>query len=198
MRIDRLHLKNFKLFEDFSLVLHPEFTLLIGENGSGKTSILEALAIACGVWLYEVPDPKTANSRVPLQDRHIRLASQQKGDRVQFVPAVDCLVSAWGDVFEGSKQHWTQGILFGKKSTVALKEVRSEIANRLREVAAGENLTLPVLAYYGAGRAWLPSNERKCGGKLRFLPRVDGRRFTIALTNGSELQTYRNGLPMKR
>ena len=50
MRIDRIHLSNFKLFEDFELTLNPEFTLLIGENGSGKTSILDALAIACGVW----------------------------------------------------------------------------------------------------------------------------------------------------
>lgn len=44
MRIDRLELQNFKQFESFSIDLNPQFTLLVGENGSGKTSVLYALA----------------------------------------------------------------------------------------------------------------------------------------------------------
>ena len=51
MRIDRLELRNFKKFTAFDLDLHRQFTLLIGENGAGKTSVLDALAVALGVWL---------------------------------------------------------------------------------------------------------------------------------------------------
>ncbi len=56
MRIDRLELRNFKKFAAFELNLHPQFTLLIGENGAGKTSVLDAIAVALGVWLVEPPD----------------------------------------------------------------------------------------------------------------------------------------------
>ena len=58
MRIDRLELRNFKKFAeatfDFPRLLHAppdagSFHVLIGENGTGKTSILDALAIALGV-----------------------------------------------------------------------------------------------------------------------------------------------------
>jgi predicted ATP-dependent endonuclease of OLD family len=51
MRIDRLEIKNFKKFSDYTLELHSQFTLLVGNNGTGKTTILDALAIASGVWL---------------------------------------------------------------------------------------------------------------------------------------------------
>ncbi len=39
MRIDRLRMQNFKCFEDYPLELDPRFTLLVGDNGAGKTTI---------------------------------------------------------------------------------------------------------------------------------------------------------------
>jgi len=160
MRIDHIHLKNFKLFADFSLTLHPNFTLLIGENGAGKTSVLDALAIACGVWLYDVPDQKIASSRVSLADKHIRLEAVKKGDRTQFVPAQDTIVSAWGLLLDEHKEQWTQEIVSGKKRKVHLKEARAFVSEVFSRVTAGNDVTLPVIAYYGAGRAWLPHTER--------------------------------------
>ena len=164
MRIDQIHLKNFKLFKDFSLTLHPNFTLLIGENGAGKTSILDALAIACGVWLYDVPDQKIVNSRVPLADEHIRMEPVRKGDRTQFVPSQNTFVCASGILLDGHKEQWTQEIVSGKRSKVHLKDARAFIASVFSHVAAGNDIALPVIAYYGAGRAWLPHNERNSSG----------------------------------
>ena len=56
MRIDRLHVQNFKCFEDRTLDLDPHFTLIAGDNGAGKTTVLDALAVAAGVWLVKPPD----------------------------------------------------------------------------------------------------------------------------------------------
>jgi hypothetical protein len=63
VRIDRLELRNFKKFAEFDLSLHHQFTLLIGENGAGKTSVLDALAVALGVWLVRPPDSTLSGSR---------------------------------------------------------------------------------------------------------------------------------------
>jgi len=43
VKLKRLTLENFKGFEALELEFHPRLTVLVGANGSGKTSILEAL-----------------------------------------------------------------------------------------------------------------------------------------------------------
>ena len=160
MRIDRIHLKNFKLFEEVELNLHPNFTLLIGENGTGKTSYLEALAIAAGVWLYDVPESKIANSRMSLSTEHIRLTAKMEGDRTQFIESSECHVSTWGQLTDGHREKWTQEILNGSRSKVHLKDAREITKAQFDRIEDNEQLILPVIAYYGAGRAWLPHAER--------------------------------------
>jgi predicted ATP-binding protein involved in virulence len=43
-RLEKLDLVDFRRFERLEVKLHPELTVLIGDNGSGKTSILEAIS----------------------------------------------------------------------------------------------------------------------------------------------------------
>lgn len=43
MHLLDLNLRNFRRFESFHCELHPRFTLLVGENGAGKTSVLKAI-----------------------------------------------------------------------------------------------------------------------------------------------------------
>lgn len=48
MIIDKLEIKNFKNFEEISVTFAPGVNLFVGSNGSGKTSILEAVNVAIG------------------------------------------------------------------------------------------------------------------------------------------------------
>ena len=43
MSIERVFIKNFRLFREIDLDLYKENLLIIGPNGSGKTSVLEAI-----------------------------------------------------------------------------------------------------------------------------------------------------------
>jgi len=43
MQITRLHIRNLRCLEDADLSLKPGVTLLVGDNGAGKTSVLEGL-----------------------------------------------------------------------------------------------------------------------------------------------------------
>jgi len=56
MRIDSITLRNFCCFDSRRFELAPRFTLLIGDNGSGKTSILDGLAIGLGSLFLGFPD----------------------------------------------------------------------------------------------------------------------------------------------
>ena len=124
MRIDRLELRNFKKFASFELDLHCQFTLLIGENGAGKTSILDAIAVALGVWLVEPPDSTLIKSRRGIYASEIRLESSQRGDRELFREAI-------GDVSYAFRQFHAPLEIYGELQTVLIVSVSSRTAHRL-------------------------------------------------------------------
>ncbi len=191
MKINRIKLKNFKLFEDFELSLHPEFTLLIGENGSGKSSIVEALAIVCGVWLYEVPDKNVSDSRVHLDDDQIRMTWQNAGDRPQFVRALSpCSVQAHG-LIAGSNVDWDFTIKYLDKSLAGLEPARREISKLIKAAHSGKKQLLPVIAYYGAGRAWMPHLERRKSDEATRAPRSRWEAFYDCLKGGIRIADLR-------
>ncbi len=62
MRLKKLSLTNFRGFSSLELDLDPKLTVLVGVNGAGKTSILDALAsmltsLASGVWFGAAKRP---------------------------------------------------------------------------------------------------------------------------------------------
>ena len=173
MRIDRLTVQNFKKFTEQTFALHPQFTLLVGENGSGKTAVLDALAVSLGIWLVEPPDTSLHNSRRNIMPTEIRLEPSRAGDRIQFREKLPVIVQATGQLGPRNVT-WTRQIKPGGKRTtnVDAKEALDIIRGAYKLDASGESIICPVLAYYGAGRAWLPSNkplpaEAKANGVAR-------------------------------
>ena len=162
MRIDHLHLENFKKFAVQDFDFHPHFTLLVGENGAGKTTVLDALAVASAIWLVEPPDSTLVNSGRNIWGNDIRLEPQIKGDRLQFLERRPVIVQALGQVAEQGEISWSRQIrATGTRTTNAdARQALDLIAQVYSRDAAGEHVLCPVLAYYGAGRAWLPSNQR--------------------------------------
>jgi predicted ATP-binding protein involved in virulence len=161
MRIDRLEIKNFKKFSDYTLDLHPQFTLLIGDNGTGKTSILDALAIAAGVWLVNSPDTTLNYSRRNILRSEIRLEAISLDSITQFIECTPTQIKAIGTINEQPMQ-WLRQIKENgyRTSNTESKEALDIISKLFKQVAAGAQIWLPVMAYYGAGRSWLPSNQR--------------------------------------
>lgn len=160
MRIDRLKIQNFKPFDEFELELDPRFNLLVGENGTGKTSILEALTVALGIWLVKPPDPELNNSRRNIYRHEIRLVAKKTGDRVQFAPRRPVRIEAEGHVQEVSHR-WVRQIGDHGERT-SNQEASKTLAwiQKNFQLDSEQTVIFPILAYYGAGRAWLPSNER--------------------------------------
>ncbi|MFA7493091.1 MAG: AAA family ATPase [Proteiniphilum sp.] len=48
MYISQLRIKNFRVFDEIALSLNKGINILIGENNSGKTTIIDALRICLG------------------------------------------------------------------------------------------------------------------------------------------------------
>jgi predicted ATP-dependent endonuclease of OLD family len=58
--IKDITLQNFRQFEHLSVQFDPELTVLIGVNGSGKTTVLEALAKAIRIFPERIQRPDSA------------------------------------------------------------------------------------------------------------------------------------------
>ncbi|HBK98073.1 MAG TPA: ATP-binding protein [Microcoleaceae bacterium UBA10368] len=171
MRIDRLEIKNFKKFSDYTLNLHPQFTLLVGDNGTGKTTILDALAIAAGVWLVNSPDTTLNNSRRNILPSEIRLEAIATDTVTQFIERKPTQITAIGTINDRPvtwlRQIKTNG---SRTSNTEAKQALKIISTLFQQVESGAKIWLPVMAYYGAGRSWLPSNQRDPKALTNTLP----------------------------
>ncbi len=162
MRIDRLEIENFKKYSQQTFDLHPHFTLFAGANGAGKTTVLDALAVAAAVWLVDPPDTTLANSRREIYQSDVRVVAEQQGDRIQFREVRPVKVTATGRIGDTEPISWTRQIRANgsRTSNADAKVAVGCIRDWYARDAAGEDVLCPVLAYYGAGRAWLPSHSR--------------------------------------
>lgn len=61
MYLEKVSLKNYKAIEKIELDLKPGINLLIGDNGAGKTSVLEGIAVALGGLFVNVAGVSTKN-----------------------------------------------------------------------------------------------------------------------------------------
>lgn len=160
--LSSLELQNFRPFEDAHIAFDPSMTVLIGNNGAGKSAILDAAAIALGAFLIRLPDSKGKNhSRKFNKDTDVRRVSFRQGDQVQTERQYPVRVTAHGyrdDLphDQAPEMMWARQIRStghaGKGDCKEINAYADECQQRVQ--AHDENLILPVLGYYGTGRVW--------------------------------------------
>ena len=69
-RLKYVHLSNFRRFKHLWIHFHPQVTILAGENGSGKTSVLDAVACLLGELLRESMETPTETRPIRVTDAH--------------------------------------------------------------------------------------------------------------------------------
>lgn len=55
MTIDKIRIQNFKIFKQFEMDFNPDLNILVGNNGSGKSTILEAINLALTGYYHGKP-----------------------------------------------------------------------------------------------------------------------------------------------
>lgn len=147
MRIDELTIQNFRGFDKQVFRFHPEFNVIAGINGSGKTAILEALNVAIGSWLLGIRNTSTRHIRA--QD--IRVATTEHGEEEQYPVRIE----AKGIVL-GESIKWARNTnnAQGRTNQREAKTIKTLSKKTDEQVRSGEPIDLPILVYYSTGRLW--------------------------------------------
>jgi predicted ATP-binding protein involved in virulence len=159
MRIDHLHLQHFKGFAEQDFRFHPEFNLLVGTNGTGKTTVLDALSIAVGSWFLGVRGMDTRHIRASeVMLRRFDESGEQPG---HWEPQFPCEIAASGQV-QGKPLQWQRALNFkdGRTTQMRARTVKAMASAAQQAVMNGETIALPLIAYYGTGRLWQEPRER--------------------------------------
>ncbi len=161
MRIDRIRIKNYKGFPEEEFEFNPSFTVFIGDNAKGKTSVLDALAIAVGSFLRGIDVARLESRSIDKND--IRVVTKNS----QPLPQLPVEIHAYGMVNgKEVKGGWLRSVdkISPKKTNttfVKAKNIEKIAEEMLRQSRSGADVVFPVIAYHGTGRLWAEHEEKK-------------------------------------
>lgn len=148
MKIRKLSLENFRAFEKLELEAGNRLTLLIGENGKGKTSILDAIAVALGA----IPTHLPGVIGTSFKKTDLRQSNNKPSPFMRVRIQSDAGIS-W-DRLERRDKKLNFNLLFPE--VLGLYLLKDYIQkNILDPMMAEESFELPVFSYYGVNRALL-------------------------------------------
>lgn len=147
MKILDISIKNFRRYDQATFRFHPKFTVLIGDNAKGKTTVLDAIALMLGTY-FQGSGIQTGQSVV--SKRNARLVSHEKGGQLFLEQQKDVYLTARA-IIHDSKIEWRRDMSDRGKKARDLIEIGNKDRERIRK---GEDCELPLLLYYGSGRLW--------------------------------------------
>jgi predicted ATP-binding protein involved in virulence len=157
VRINKLELHNFRCFGEYELELSDRFTLLIGDNGSGKTAILDAISKCLDLFLMSIPNITSTKQIITSDDIRVNefflgqsviMDKEQLSTKVAVTGVVNDITLKWGRSKEKGKST-------GHRYSKAL-------ANLVGDLVSNRNspdILFPIISYYKTDRLWKISDE---------------------------------------
>ena len=159
MFLKSMTLHNFRCFSDLKVNFNNRLTVLVGNNGAGKSTVLEAAAIAAGT-LTSAMDGLT-NYGIKKSDAHYKCFDL--GSNVDVQPQFPVEITAVGTV-DGQEISWVRNLnsAKGRGGLASAKEMTRVADNYQSRMRSGDKeLKLPIISYYGTGRLWNQHREKK-------------------------------------
>jgi len=156
MIIKTITLDNFRSKDRIQLELGPRLTILIGENGAGKTSVLDGLAIGLGAILTYLPGV----SGISFRKTDIKQVENQKApySRVRVETQAGLL---WDRTDRRDKSKSTTDQI---PPAVGLQNLRKYLDTTILDpLNDSKRVELPMFSYYGVSRALLDVPLRRRG-----------------------------------
>ncbi len=164
-------MQNFRCVEERAISF-AETTVLIGDNGTGKTCWLEAIATAIGTYLSGVG----AATERELRDSDMRYGLVDQGGILNRNVQSPTVIEAVAEI-SGYPLTWTRTIEISPNEQAKSDGDGLQLSARKagEEIRAGIQRQLPLLAYYGTQRLW-PTDIKADDSRQPVGNRLDGYR----------------------
>jgi len=196
LTLQKLSLRDYRCFAAIEIDFHERLSVLVASNGSGKTSILDAIAVAFGPFVGAF-DEGVGKHFEPSDIRltHVRATASNE---MEYAPkgvsleATGYIAGAPNDpAATGPSGITWRRILAGPlKAKTTIKDAKALIdyGKRLQTSVRtpGAETILPILAYYGTGRLW--QQKKLMQGKLPRTSRTIG--YSDCLEPGSSYKAF--------
>lgn len=169
MEFKNIKIQNFKGIESLNIEFSKNFNLIIGNNGYGKTSVLDAIAISLGGYISGLDGVLSRH----IQKQDVRITTKLLGDasyniNYQTPVLLESTVEVDNETFTFTRRKSSY------KSSRTTIEPRN-ITHKATELINNDESILPVISYHGAGRMWSERRGRgKFNSKKEDLSRVRG------------------------
>lgn len=183
LRIDYLRLTNYRCFADLEITFDPRLTVLVANNGQGKTAVLDAIATALGPFVGAFDDGKDRaferdDIRLLRAGDSNRMELADGGVKLESMGVVNYETASWKRQLAGPKSRTTRKD--AQVLTAAGKRLQSQVRQETEAMTTGT--CLPIVAYYPTDRLW---NLRRVPYKA--LPRTSRMvGYTHCLESGSD------------
>lgn len=192
-RLHSLHVRDYRCFSALEVDFHPQLTVLVANNGAGKTSVLDAVAVALGPYVGAF-DEGVGQHFHPSDIRQVRVR-QTTALEMEYAPQ-GVWLQATGTVPNVGTEWMGDGVVWQRalagpvkaKTTIKDAKVLIDYGKRLQEAVRtpGTDVRLPLLAYYGTGRLW--QQKKLMEGKLPRSSRTIG--YTDCLDPASSYKSF--------
>lgn len=160
MFIKELTLNNFRKFENQSFHFNPRFTVLVGQNATGKTQVLDAISIILGIYITKITR-RTQTMRA-IKEAEVRLVdkvfnSDQQVPDQQIRREAQYPVQIQGEVKYGDTDYTVicqKNSKTGRTSFGQSRKFSVQASKDADQITKGAEITLPLITYYGSGRLW--------------------------------------------
>jgi len=150
MHIEEIHIQNFKLFEQRSFKFHPQFNLVVGVNGSGKTSLLKAIAQVLSECM------KGVTQNIKFNDEDVRRKPESAELRFRFQQKYPVKINAT-IIYMWNKSPLTFDFIKRNElpnTSLDLGTLDLGIKEQADKLDKDEWATLPVITFYRCNRLW--------------------------------------------
>lgn len=152
MFLSKIHIENFKGIQKADFSFSEHVNLIVGNNGTGKTSILEAIAVALGGFLAGVQGVDTIHFSKEEIRRETQLLGTGSSNILYQTPVkVDVNVLIDGENYFYSRQKKS---VSSSRSTIEPREICKKAESMVADVKS----ILPVISYQSFSRI---SNQKK-------------------------------------
>lgn len=192
MRLDRLHIRNFRCYEDATFDFQPGFNLVVGVNGSGKTSLLQAIAVSF-IEFGNAVKP----SQISIKDEDIRFVIDRFENRSRFERQYPLLVQGTG-VFFGATE-WILKRDGDGFPPLVNSAFEAELVKLRQKINLAMPVDLPMLAFYRSNRRWQGAGVSAEFAAKQRLSRFDGyANWFDAVADLSDFESWLIGRTLER